>query len=319
MRTKVAVFGESLIDRKRSDTAVTATPGGSPLNVAVGLARLGADVEFATEIGRDDFGDLILAHLHDSGVEITPGSIVDQPTSVAEAVIGADQSARYTFALTWDASAVPVRPAEAAHFGSIAAILEPGAERVLTWARDIRKSALVSFDPNVRPALMGSDAHLCDAVHRAAGLADIVKLSDEDLDLLGPGDHIGRWLDAGTSVVVVTEAERGARIRTAQDETRVAAPAVTVWDTIGAGDSFMAGLLWSLGGAGLFSRTVLASTSVLDLAAHARFAAACAAVTVSREGANPPRRDELLRAIVGSQPPTRGSARPLQDPENKTQ
>ncbi|MBN9375644.1 MAG: hypothetical protein J0I40_09685 [Cellulomonas sp.] len=147
----IAVFGESLVDIVHSKSGASVRPGGSPLNVAVGLARLGADVEFATSVGEDTYGNLVLEHLTAAGVHVTPGSVGDAPTSAAEAIIGADGSASYRFDLQWAPSAKPQRAAIAGHLGSVSAVLQPGATCVVEWAADLSAESLVSFDPNIRP------------------------------------------------------------------------------------------------------------------------------------------------------------------------
>jgi fructokinase len=295
VRLPIAVFGESLVDVLRSGSEFTARAGGSPLNVAVGLARLGAEVEFATSVGRDDHGVAVIEHLAAAGVQVTGGSVGAGPTSVAEASIGADGSASYRFELAWDPDVAPERPAVAGHFGSISAVLEPGAQRVLEWAANLSDEVVVSFDPNIRPSITGTGDDLRAAVSRAVAVADIVKLSSEDLDLLGDPDLPARWIDGGASLVVVTLGERGAWLATAAGEAERPAPIVSVVDTIGAGDSFMAGLLWSLGHGGLLDRNSLRGASIDTLARHAAFAMDCAAVTVGREGADPPWPGELSR------------------------
>lgn len=300
-RLQFAVFGESLVDITRIDGSVHVRPGGSPLNVAVGLARLGADVEFATSIGRDPFGDAIRAHLAAAGVDLAPGSLESMSTSVAEASIAADGSADYRFDLGWDPAGVPTQKAAAAHFGSIAAVLDPGAQRVLDWVGAVRNKTIVSFDPNVRPSITGTGPVLRDAVNRAAARADIIKASAEDLSLLGDANLPERWLDGGATVVIVTDGEHGARLVTRAESIHVPARIANVVDTIGAGDSFMAGLLWSLGVGRLVDRGALAAASVDELTRHVRFAAGCAAVTVSREGADPPTLDAYAE-LFGIEP-----------------
>lgn len=287
-RLQFAVFGESLVDITRIDGSVHVRPGGSPLNVAVGLARLGADVEFATSIGRDPSGAAIRAHLAAAGVDLAPGSLEGTSTSVAEASIAADGGADYRFDLAWDPAGVPTGRAAAAHFGSIAAVLDPGAQRVLDWVGAVRDEAIVSFDPNVRPSITGTGPALRDAVNLAAARADIIKASAEDLGFLGDANLPERWLDAGATVVIVTDGGHGARLATHAGSIHVPARVAKLVDTIGAGDSFMAGLLWSLGAGHLLDRGALAAASIDELARHVRFAAGCAAVTVSREGADPP-------------------------------
>jgi len=273
------VVGEALVDV----VGGAALPGGSPLNVAVGLARLGVRTTLHSWFGRDAHGDLIAAHLAGSGVAVSPGSRGDGPTSVARAEIGPDGSATYAFELAWDPAPVSVEGVDLVHTGSIGAAMEPGA--TLVEEALAGTTGLVSFDPNIRPALMGERAAVVARVERIVARADVVKASDEDLAWLYPGrspeDALGAWAAMGPRLVVVTRGGAGAIARSAAGSHRVAVPPVAVADTIGAGDSFMAGLL----------------AAVLELGfgepqRALEFAARCAAVTVSRAGADPPWRDE---------------------------
>lgn len=285
-----AVFGESLVDVIDSPTGTRARPGGSPLNVAVGLARLGADVEFATSFGIDEHGRAIDAHLRAAGVRITDGSMTGAPTSIADATIDADGHADYAFEISWAPAVAPLRPAAVAHVGSIGALLEPGCRDVRAWVESVHEHSLVSFDPNIRPAITGVDAAVVTRIDELAGAADIVKISAEDVAALGanPDEIVGRWLARGCSVVIITDGDRGVRVSHGGGDLVVPAVHARVVDTVGAGDSFMAGLLWSLGVSGLLDRDRLRAADLSELARHAAFAAGCAAVTVGREGADPP-------------------------------
>lgn len=299
MNFAAAVFGESLVDVIRTSGASQARPGGSPLNVAVGLARLGAEVEFATSFGRDDAGRAIAEHLEGAGVAVTTGSLGDAPTSVAEASIDEAGHARYTFDITWDPAVEPQSPAAVAHVGSISAVLVPGAGRVLEWVRSVRATTVVSYDPNIRPSITGGNVRA--DVDRVAALADIVKVSAEDVHALASseGELVDGWLSGGCSLVLVTDGENGVRFSTRAGTRTIPAVASSVVDTVGAGDSYMAGLLWSLATASLLDRALLGAASLDEFARHAAFAAGCAAITVGREGADPPSlRDVAARAAL---------------------
>jgi fructokinase len=225
----------------------------------------------------------------------------DASTSTATATIGADGAASYSFDLHWDPAAPEEPPAaRVVHTGSLGAVLEPGA----TVARDLLErlapTATVTYDLNIRPAVMGDHHTLWERVRRVAALADVVKASDEDLEHLMPGeteaDAARRLLDLGPAAVVVTRGGAGAACFTAAGLTEVAAPRVNVADTIGAGDSFCAGVidrLWDLGLLGADRRAALHSLGLRPWADVLTHAAAVAAVTVSRPGADPPRRAEL--------------------------
>ncbi len=300
--TGVLVIGEALVDVVRRDGREIAHPGGSPLNVAVALGRLGVPTILHSSFGEDGHGRAIARHLTTSDVEVTPGTVGARPTSVAVAAIGHDGAATYDFSIEWHPALLDVTPDQvsAVHTGSIATALEPGASAVERWLSAFRPTATVTFDPNVRPLLMGAREDAAARVDRLVAMADVVKASDEDVAWLAPGsaieDVIARWLDLGAGLVVITRGGDGVEAATARARVRIPAVAAAVLDTIGAGDSFMAGLIAALDDRellGAHRREELRALDAEDLDAVVRFAAACAAVTVSRPGADPPRREEL--------------------------
>ena len=298
MRT--LVIGESLIDIvHRPDGSTREHVGGSPANVAVGLARLGHDVTLATMIGDDERGTRIATRLDEEGVALTEGSIGERPTSVATSTLDETGAAAYTFDLTWELSEdQPLEGLAHVHTGSIAATLEPGASVVLSTLQSARPSATVSYDPNARPSLMGDPHGVRAKIEQLIGLSDVVKASDEDIAWLYDGaplpDILRLWGLLGPALVVVTRAEKGAVIglTITGELTSVEAPIVEVMDTVGAGDSFMAGLLSGLLEAsllgGIQARERLRSASLADVRPAVDRALACAAITVSRAGAAPP-------------------------------
>lgn len=299
---RALVVGEALVDVVHAaDGSVAAHPGGSPANVALGLGRLGRAVDLLCWIADDDHGRAVSAHLEASGVEILPRSWGAQRTSVATARLDASGAATYEFDLTWalPAGVAPRPDALVVHTGSIAAVLEPGGEEVLRIVERARATATVTYDPNARPSLMGDPTSAWAKVRRVIELADVVKVSDEDVAwLTGVGWEAAReWLELGPALVVVTRGGEGATAWT-RDGRRidVAAPGVEVVDTVGAGDSFMGGLIDGLWGAGLLgadARPALASASTETLTAILERCARIAAITVSRAGANPPGAAEL--------------------------
>jgi fructokinase len=303
MRT--LVIGESLIDIvQRRDGTTQEHVGGSPANVAVGLARLGHGVTFATMIGDDERGARIAQLLDGEGVTLTTGSIGRQTTSVATSTLDADGAAAYSFDLSWELNlGQPIEGLGHVHTGSIAATLEPGASAVLSTLQGAHPSATISYDPNARPSLMGDPHDVRAKMEQLIGLSDVVKASDEDIAWLYDGaplpDILRLWGLLGPSLVVVTRGDQGAvmGLTVTGEFTSVDAPTVEVVDTVGAGDSFMAGLLSGLLDAGLLggvqARERLRSASLADVRPAVNRALACAAVTVSRAGANPPRRAEL--------------------------
>lgn len=309
----VLVIGEALIDVvSRADDAGSPEEhvGGSPLNVAVGLGRLGVPVELATWIGRDERGELIVDHVRDSGVTLAAGSDGAARTSTAQATLDGEGQATYEFDIEWDLPVItPAAQPQILHTGSLAGVLEPGADRVRTMIAEGRATAAVTYDPNVRPSLMGGPQDTLLEVETLVALADVVKLSDQDIAwMLGDDSEIAllgrvqRWLGLGTGLVVLTRGEDGASAFT-RTGVRVDVPVenTTPVDTVGAGDSFMAGLIDGLARTGLLPAPH-GSRRAADVVAHARAGAIervlrrcarIASITVSRPGANPPTLDEL--------------------------
>lgn len=308
------VIGEALIDLvERPGTEPVAVVGGSPLNVAVGLSRLGVRTALRTHIGSDEYGAMIRRHLQENDVAVTAGSVHPGRTSTARATIGADGSAEYVFDVDWAPGPAPEpEPAPVlVHTGSIAATLDPGDKVVGETLAELRSVATISYDPNVRPALMGDRATARTRIEAIIRAADVVKASDEDLAWLYPGTDpttvVRRWRELGPSVVVVTRGELGAYAVTRHVVVDVDAPQVAVIDTIGAGDSFMAGLLTGLGDHDLLGRGAVDDLEAVDadtLRSAMEHAAACAALTVSRHGADPPDRDTVRAALTAEGSPT---------------
>ncbi|MCP3425691.1 carbohydrate kinase [Rothia sp. AR01] len=305
----LTVIGEALIDIVRGEgVSPRAHPGGSPMNVAVGLSRLGHRTLFVGRYGRDEHGAALEAHLREAGVELPVGPD-DAPTSVAEATMDSRGSMSYDFQLDWNLEAAADRLAdiladtELLHVGSIGAMLEPGASTVLEAVRQAAPHALISYDPNCRPSIVPDSSEARGWAESVVEHADVVKASDEDLLWLYPGRTIEEsaqaWLDAGASLVVVTRGELGpwaVSRGTGPEGVRVPAHRVEVADTVGAGDSLMAALISALvdrgiSGAGAAER--VAALGEVEVAEILAYAAKAAGITVSRAGANPPTREEL--------------------------
>lgn len=298
------VVGEALVDlvAQRGGRTFVAHPGGSPANVALGLARLGAQVSLTTQLGDDAFGHMITSHLEASGVVVDAVPDPRGHTSLAIATLAAGV-ASYDFRITWDVQHLPPLPVEARclHTGSLAAALPPGDRAVVDLVRRERERGrvLVSYDPNVRPTLLGSARRAQTGIERLVALADVVKVSDEDLRWLYPGekdqDVAGRWLAAGPALVVITRGDQGVyAVNRARQVTRPAA-SVDMVDTVGAGDSYTSGLLDGLRRADLLGgvhREALATTDEATLASILDRAALIAAITCSRTGTDPPTRAE---------------------------
>ncbi len=298
----VLVVGESLVDIVRAaDGTETEYAGGSAANVAVALARLGLLVRFATSFADDEHGHLIADHLARSGVALAtdPGAI--PRTSTAVAAIGADGSARYEFDIDWRLNPVAAREEpRLVHVCSLGAVLSPGADDVHALAARLRERATVSYDINARPAVTGTGAAAVPGVERMVGVSDLVKASDEDLAVLYPEQTLESAvqgiLNLGALAVVVTRGVAGATWFGPDRRVDVPSHPTPVADTIGAGDTFAAGLidgLWQRGLLGADRRQDLAAVAdgvISEVLAHA---ARTAAVTVSRPGADPPYRAEL--------------------------
>ncbi|MGA4670715.1 carbohydrate kinase family protein [Propionibacteriaceae bacterium Y1923] len=295
-------LGEALIDVVHSpDGSVVEHVGGSPLNVAGGLTRLDHPTTLACWIAEDDHGDLIRQWLADHVVALAPGSEAAPRTSVAQATVDEQGQATYEFDLVWDLPPVDVAGATHVHTGSIAAVLAPGADKVFeVLQRAAALGATISYDPNMRPALMGSPALVRDRVEAIIAISDLVKASDQDVAWLYPDEPLGqvllRWKALGAGLVVMTQGVKGAVFVHGDDIVPVPPLRVEVADTVGAGDSFMAGLVSGLLDVGLLGagRGRLAVDGQHQGIPEALVrAVATASITVARPGAYAPTRDEI--------------------------
>jgi fructokinase len=302
MERGVLVVGESLVD-------IVQTPsgrrheyaGGSAANVAVALARLGRPTRLATSFAPDHYGGLVASHLERAGVALAcdPGAVAR--TSTALATIGTTGAAEYTFDLEWRLSPVSVdEDPLVAHTCSLGAVLPPGADDVRALLGRLRQRSTVSYDVNARPAVTGTGPDLVRRVERMVAVADLVKASDEDLGALYPqrpyAESAAALLELGPAAVVVTRGAEGALWVDRGTPVEIASRPVQVADTIGAGDTFGAGLLdalWERGRLGAEGRAALAELPRAEVVEVLEHAARAAAVTVSRPGADPPYRHEL--------------------------
>jgi fructokinase len=305
MSSRVLVIGESLIDVVTDAAGSTDEHvGGSPANVAMGIARLGHDVDFATCLGRDARGERIAAQLAEHGVRLLNGSMGTDPTSTATATLDATGAAAYTFDLHFDLPPVslPDRTGHI-HTGSIGTTQSPGGDRVVDALAAAHGRTTISYDPNVRPAIMGPLDPLRERVEHIVGLADVVKASEDDLALLyaglSPAQVMARWGSLGSALTVVTRGADGVVFRvTGRDEAGTAPTrAVQVVDTVGAGDSFMAGLVSGLLDSGLLgdphARERLKDATLDEVRPAIERGLASSGITVGRAGAYAPARDEL--------------------------
>lgn len=308
----ILVCGEALIDLvpadpPRTDHALVPRLGGGPFNTGVALGRLGVATGFCGRFSTDGFGRRLRAALADAGVDLSLAAEGPENTSLAVVDLDDAGNARYRFYVEGTAdrrlgpadvpTALPVAT-RACHFGTLSLVLEPGAttlERLMVTASTA--GLVVALDPNVRPALIADR----DAYRRRLtgwlGLADVVKVSADDLAWLEPDEAVPavleRWCAHGPSVVVCTAGPAEATAMGPRGLVTVPAPPVTVADTIGAGDAFNAGLLAWLDGHDRLDPEALGALAFDELSAAVGFAVAVAASTCTRPGADPPWRDEL--------------------------
>lgn len=309
----LVVIGETLIDvvptGDGGDGGARELPGGSPANVAVTLGRLGRGPVLVTSLADDERGAAAWDWLEASDVRVVAQPPATGRTSTAAVRLAADGSATYDFDLTWDlapetlARATVGTRVAVVHAGSIATVLAPGADAVEEALRRARGRALVTFDPNARPAITPDHAQVLPRVERLVGLSDVVKVSEEDLAWYHPGtdpvETARAWAASGPVLVVVTRGGDGSVLVRGGDVVTVPGVPVAVADTIGAGDTYMGALidaLVSLGVHGPGAREVLAVLSLAELRRAASWAASAAAITVSRPGADPPTHAELRAA-----------------------
>lgn len=303
----LTVIGESLVDiisDPRSDTPAKAHPGGSPMNLAIGCARLGLATKLVTSYADDSNGLLIESHLQSNAVSVIKGS--SARTSTATATLGTDGAATYDFDISWDLNGASLPALAAAqvsehvHTGSIAAVLPPGGQATLVLLEAAKDNATVSYDPNCRPAISPDVAETRQKVELFVTVSDVVKASDEDLAWLyphrTPEESLAAWLELGPSLVALTRGAAGPVLLTRQGRVELTAEPASVADTVGAGDSFMAALIAGLAqlqALGASGRPRLQTLTLNDLRDLATYANRAAAITCSRPGANPPSTAEL--------------------------
>lgn len=316
----VAVLGERIVDFVPGEEpqAYRAVAGGSPANVALGVRRLGGEPVLLGRAGDDGLAALLDRAVADNGLSTAALLRRTGPSLLAVCTRQDDGSVSYYFYyqgspdLMWDAAdlAEAVAAARAAgatawHTGSLVSWLGPGVDAVLAAWRDAHDAGdlTLSYDPNARPGTVPREV-MRARVEEFVGLSHVVKVSDEDLAFLYPGetpeDVCARWVEAGPALVVLTRGPRGlAAWRSGRPVVDVPGRDVDVADTVGAGDTVTAALLVGLGDAGaLGSGGDIAGLSDEVVRAILERAAVAAAITCSREGAQPPTRDEVDAALV---------------------
>ena len=289
--------------------AIVPVAGGSCLNIAVGMARLGAPAGLVGGISTDLFGRIIADHALGSRVDLRYATRSEHQTTLAfvRHVGGEPQYAFYDEATasrnwTYRPGSIPFDEIEAIHVGSTTLANDKGAAQALAMIEDASGSTTISFDPNCRPNLVRHKARYVDQMDAFATAANIVRMSDVDFEFLyGGNDYAGKarsLIEAGAGLVVVTRGIKGAQAwHRGGGEVEVDAPAVDVVDSIGAGDSFQAALLFALRAIGRIKTQALSQMNSDELRRVLSFASICAAFTCGRAGADPPRQSDVGGAL----------------------
>jgi fructokinase len=290
------VCGEVLIDVLPSGPVV----GGGPANTAKALARLGHDVHFIDGISSDAFGQSARGELLHDGVNLDLVQLSDKPTCTATVTLDAagaasyefliDGTATFDFAASWLPDPYRFQP-QVLHIGTLVTVIEPGASALYDWAMQVAEFAPIVFDPNIRPSVQPDRDLYEAAVEKWAALSAVIKVSDDDLAWLFPGQSIddvaNRWISDGVFLVVVTRGANGLVGFTADGRVEVPGVKVDVIDTVGAGDTVGAIVVEAMVAHGLIELRGELLRSVLTRAG------AAAAITCSRQGAQPPYKHEL--------------------------
>lgn len=302
--------GDALIDFVPTKTAdgreaVMPAVGGSCLNVAIGIARLGAPTGFVGGVSTDLFGRMIADHAAASNVELGLATRSDHQTTLAFVRIVAGES-HYAFYdaqtatrnWTFRRGTIPFDTVAAVHVGSTTLVNDQGSAETKALIADARASSTISFDPNCRPNLVRDKPGYLARMVEFAASADLIKMSDVDFAyLFGEEPYQQRasaLLGQGTSLVVITRGNNGAIAWHAKaGQIEVEAPEIEVADTIGAGDSFQAALLFALHKQGRLARQQLKDIGADELRRALSFAASCAGLTCTRPGADPPWSHEI--------------------------
>lgn len=301
----VVVLGEALIDIVTTSAGAAERPGGSPANVAVALGRLGRRAAVVARVAPDERGRVLEEWLAASGVSLHSAGAPAR-TATARAVIDGNGDAAYDFDIDWVLpTPVEVPAARIFHTGSVAATLAPGADEVRAAAERARSTALVSYDPNIRPALTAGVEDARARVEAIVALSDVVKASAEDAEWLYPGvpavEVARAWVARGAGIAVITDGGEGSLGVTAHGHVKIPAVATRVVDTVGAGDTFMGALIdgiLDLSGDVEGMRAAVRALDDASLPPLLHRAAIAAAITVGREGMDPPTRQDLQRSAA---------------------
>jgi fructokinase len=301
----ILACGEALIDMLPRETtsgeaAFAPYPGGAVFNTAIGLGRLGIETQFLCGMSGDFLGDILRDALDASGVDHSPSPKLVAPCTVAFVKL-VDGQATYAFydenSAMRTLTVAPAIEANALFFGGISLVGDGCGDTFEALMLREAPARVTMIDPNIRPSFIRDVAAYRARIERMMEAADIIKLSDEDLHWFeGEGNlaDLARGLVAkGAKLVCITEGADGVTGYTADHEVFVPSERAVVVDTVGAGDTFNAGLLAGLDRAGLLSKENIASLSADDIRAALHLGVRAAAVTVSRAGANPPTASEL--------------------------
>ncbi|MBQ2261197.1 MAG: carbohydrate kinase [Loktanella sp.] len=296
--------GEALIDMlPRQTTAGEACfaphAGGAVFNTAVALGRLGAPVQFFSGLSSDIFGTILQDGLRASGVDASPAAISDRPTTLAFVTL-TNGHASYAFydentaGRMLSPADLPETSADALFFGGISLVVDPCAAAYEALMLREAPRAVTMIDPNIRPGFIKDETSYRARLTRMLAVADIIKISDEDLAwITGNDDAVALRTQTGATVVLLTRGADGVTIVTEGATFDVPAVKADVVDTVGAGDTFSAGFLADLHAQGLLTKAAIAAADSDALTRAAEFGAKVAAITVSRAGANPPWASEL--------------------------
>ena len=301
MSNQVWVCGEVLIDLIPDGVERKAVVGGGPANTAKALAKLGIETQFIDGISTDMYGQMALKQLHQDGVLLDYVKFSDKPTCLAIVSLnnagGAtyefliDGTATFDFTPEWLPNLLTVKPS-LLHIGTLVTAIEPAASVLHNWASIVKNVAPIVFDPNIRPAVMADREEYVRQVERWIEISSAVKVSDDDIYWLYPDKSIddvaNTWLTMGPELVVVTFGDKGLSGFRVGEKVSVEAKKVVVADTVGAGDTVGAILVEAIVEQGLANLRGQLLISKLERAAKA------AAITVSRTGALPPGRDEII-------------------------
>lgn len=306
-KKNVLCVGEALIDIVTRGRKTSEHVGGSPMNVASSLAQLGHPTSLASWWGNDQRGHTIERSVAEQGIHVVEGSNRAERTSIAKAVLDEEGRAAYEFDLLWEVPTLPA-PGDISHLhvGSIAATLEPGALDVLAAVKRMAIQGTVSYDPNIRPAIMKrSDKK---RVEQLVAHCDVVKVSDDDLRWLYPNTPVEQvmreWAAMGPALIVVTRGPWGSYARLAGDRDMLVIDALDVElvDTVGAGDSFMGGLLSGLLDAGLLgsanAKSEFRRVRWHDVQPALHRGVVTAGLTVGQQGAYAPTREEVENVLI---------------------